>query len=122
MTLESGGDRAVFAGDLLHTPLQLHAPHLSSCFCHDRPAAARTRRTVLEWAADHTALVIPAHFAGAGAVEIERNGSGFNARLWNDANVLALSLKRLAPDVAVECARAFLEVEAEDPSDTTPAR
>ena len=25
-----------------------------------------------------------------------------NARLWNDANVLALSLKRLAPDVAVE--------------------
>lgn len=25
-----------------------------------------------------------------------------NARLWNDANVLALSLKRLAPDVAAE--------------------
>jgi ribose 5-phosphate isomerase B len=41
-----------------------------------------------------------------------------NARLWNDANVLALSLKRLAPDVAVECARAFLEVEAEDPSES----
>ncbi len=41
-----------------------------------------------------------------------------NARRWNDANVLALSLKRLAPDVAVECARAFLEVEAEDPSET----
>src|ERR1700691_3421628 len=41
-----------------------------------------------------------------------------NARLWNDANVPALSLKRLAPDVAVECARAFLEVEAEDPSES----
>ena len=41
-----------------------------------------------------------------------------NARLWNDANVLALSLKRLAPDVAVECARAFLEVEAEDPAES----
>lgn len=41
-----------------------------------------------------------------------------NARLWNDANVLALSLKRLAPDVAVECVRAFLEVEAEDPEET----
>jgi ribose 5-phosphate isomerase B len=41
-----------------------------------------------------------------------------NARLWNDANVLALSLKRLAPDVAVECARAFLEVTAEDPDET----
>jgi ribose 5-phosphate isomerase B len=41
-----------------------------------------------------------------------------NARLWNDANVLALSLKRLAPDVAVECVKAFLEVEAEDPEET----
>lgn len=41
-----------------------------------------------------------------------------NARLWNDANVLTLSLKRLAPDVAVECVRAFLEVEAEDPEET----
>jgi ribose 5-phosphate isomerase B len=41
-----------------------------------------------------------------------------NARLWNDANVLALSLKRLAPDVAVECVKAFLEVEHEDPEET----
>ncbi|MCO5974479.1 RpiB/LacA/LacB family sugar-phosphate isomerase [Actinoallomurus soli] len=41
-----------------------------------------------------------------------------NARLWNDANVLALSLKRLAPDVAVECVRAFLETEREDPEET----
>jgi ribose 5-phosphate isomerase B len=41
-----------------------------------------------------------------------------NARLWNDANVLALSLKRLAPDVAVDCVRAFLDVEAEDPEES----
>jgi ribose 5-phosphate isomerase B len=41
-----------------------------------------------------------------------------NSRLWNDANVLAMSLKRLAPDVAVECARAFLEVQAEDPEES----
>jgi ribose 5-phosphate isomerase B len=41
-----------------------------------------------------------------------------NARLWNDANVLALSLKRLAPDVAVECVRAFLEVTTEDPEES----
>jgi len=41
-----------------------------------------------------------------------------NARLWNDANVLALSLKRLSPDVAVECVKAFLEVEHEDPEES----
>jgi ribose 5-phosphate isomerase B len=41
-----------------------------------------------------------------------------NARLWNDANVLALSLKRLAPDVAVECVKAFLETAGEDPEES----
>jgi ribose 5-phosphate isomerase B len=40
------------------------------------------------------------------------------ARKWNDANVLALSLKRLAPDVAVEVAKAFLaEGTTPDPSE-----
>ncbi|MDG4786778.1 RpiB/LacA/LacB family sugar-phosphate isomerase [Micromonospora sp. WMMD1102] len=39
------------------------------------------------------------------------------ARLWNDANVLALSLKRLAPDVAVEVTRAFLETPRPDPDE-----
>jgi len=39
------------------------------------------------------------------------------ARQWNDANVLALSLKRLAPDVAVEVVQAFLAVPAADPSE-----
>ena len=39
------------------------------------------------------------------------------ARLWNDANVLTLSLKRTAPDVAVECVTAFLGVEHPDPEE-----
>jgi len=36
------------------------------------------------------------------------------ARRWNDANVLAMSLKRLAPDVAVEVLAAFLDTEGPD--------
>jgi ribose 5-phosphate isomerase B len=39
------------------------------------------------------------------------------ARLWNDANVLALSLKRLAPDVAVEVVQAFLDTAEADPEE-----
>jgi ribose 5-phosphate isomerase B len=39
------------------------------------------------------------------------------ARLWNDANVLALSLKRTAPDVAVECVQAFLATVDVDPDE-----
>ncbi|MBL7495550.1 RpiB/LacA/LacB family sugar-phosphate isomerase [Frankia sp. CNm7] len=40
-----------------------------------------------------------------------------NARLWNDANVLTLSLKRTAPDVAVDCLKAFFAVDAPDPEE-----
>src|SRR5690242_21806910 len=39
------------------------------------------------------------------------------ARLWNDANVLAMSLKRLAPDVAVEVLRVFLATAETDPDE-----
>jgi len=42
------------------------------------------------------------------------------ARRWNDANVLALSLTRLAPDVAVEVLDAFLAVDGPD-ADEQPA-
>ncbi len=41
------------------------------------------------------------------------------ARLWNDANVLALGLKRLAPDVAVECVDAFLDTSEPDPDEAS---
>jgi len=40
-----------------------------------------------------------------------------NARLWNDANVLTMSLKRTAPDVAVDCLKAFFAVDAPDPDE-----
>src|SRR3954462_14076539 len=40
-----------------------------------------------------------------------------SARLWNDANVLAMSLKRLAPDVAAEVLRAFLDTPEPDPDE-----
>lgn len=40
-----------------------------------------------------------------------------NARLWNDANVLAMSLKRIGPEVAVETVRAFLAEPQPDPEE-----
>jgi ribose 5-phosphate isomerase B len=42
-----------------------------------------------------------------------------HARRWNDANVLAMSLKRTAPDVAVEIVDAFL-AETEPEEDEAP--
>lgn len=82
--IRSGGESAVLVGDLLHTPMQLAHPDWSSCFCEDAAASARSRRRVLEQAADEHALVVPAHLPGHGAARIERSGSGFVVAEWAD--------------------------------------
>ncbi|WP_327290653.1 MBL fold metallo-hydrolase [Streptomyces sp. NBC_01198] len=82
LSLTAGGERALFVGDLLHSPLQVLTPEVSSCFCHDPATAARTRRRVLEQAADERALLVPAHFGGARAVEVAREGSRFALTGW----------------------------------------
>lgn len=80
--LVSGSDRALFAGDLVHTPLQLRHPEHNSCFCEDPEGARRTRTALLGWAADNTALVLPAHFSGHSALEVERRGAAFALKQW----------------------------------------
>lgn len=80
--LHSGADRAVFVGDLLHSPVQILHPDHNSCFCDDPGQAAATRRRVLGWAADEHALVVPAHFPGHGAVEVRRHGPEFALAGW----------------------------------------
>lgn len=82
LTLASGTDRAVFVGDMLHSPVQILEPHANSCFCEDPAGASATRRKVLGWAADNNALVIPAHFGGHGAAEVVREGSSFAVKGW----------------------------------------
>jgi glyoxylase-like metal-dependent hydrolase (beta-lactamase superfamily II) len=80
--LSSGSDRALFAGDLIHTPLQVMELGHNSCFCEDPAAAVASRRALLGWAADGNALVLPAHLSGHGALEVERAGSGFAIKGW----------------------------------------
>jgi glyoxylase-like metal-dependent hydrolase (beta-lactamase superfamily II) len=80
--LSSGSDRALFAGDLIHTPLQVMELGHNSCFCEDPAGAVASRRALLGWAADGNALVLPAHLSGHGALEVERAGSGFAIKGW----------------------------------------
>ncbi|WP_410623618.1 MBL fold metallo-hydrolase [Amycolatopsis sp. cmx-8-4] len=82
LSLESGRDHAMFAGDLLHNPIQIVAPDLSSCFCEDPPTATATRRRLLARAAGQHALVFPAHLGGGLAVEVVEAGPGFAVRRW----------------------------------------
>ncbi|GAB3644530.1 MBL fold metallo-hydrolase [Glycomyces tarimensis] len=82
VALESGGDRALFVGDLVHTAFQFVEPETNSCFC-EAPAEARsTRRRLLERAADTNALVIPAHLGGHGGAEVVREGDRFAIKSW----------------------------------------
>jgi glyoxylase-like metal-dependent hydrolase (beta-lactamase superfamily II) len=82
LKLRSGGEVALFAGDLIHTPLQLsHLGH-NSCFCEDPDQARATRRALLGWAADTGALVLPAHLSGHSAFEVEHRGDAFGVKQW----------------------------------------
>jgi glyoxylase-like metal-dependent hydrolase (beta-lactamase superfamily II) len=82
LILNSGSDKALFAGDLVHTPLQVAYPDLHSCFCEDPVTARATRRELLGWAADNTALVLPAHFSGHSALEVGRDADAFTIKGW----------------------------------------
>ncbi|MFS4095064.1 MBL fold metallo-hydrolase [Streptomyces sp. AF1A] len=82
LCLGSGSERAVFVGDMLHSPVQIWSPHANSCFCENPKQARGTRRRVLGEAADTRALVFPAHFPGHGAAQIQREGDRFEIRSW----------------------------------------
>ncbi|MDF2269074.1 MBL fold metallo-hydrolase [Streptomyces coacervatus] len=82
LRMASRGERAVFVGDLLHSPVQILHPECSSCFCLDPGQAAASRRRVLERAVEEAELVIPAHFGGSGAVEVQRRGDSLAFADW----------------------------------------
>lgn len=82
LRLESEGERALFIGDVVHIPVQIVAPDANSSVCIDPAEARRTRRRLLGEAADSGALVVPAHFVGPGALEVQRHGDTFAVRRW----------------------------------------
>ncbi|MEV6012753.1 MBL fold metallo-hydrolase [Streptomyces sp. NPDC051976] len=82
LTLRSGGELAVFVGDVLHHPVQIIEPDANSCFCEDPTAARASRRRVLDRAADQGALVFPAHLRGGSGARVRRNGSSYTIQSW----------------------------------------
>jgi glyoxylase-like metal-dependent hydrolase (beta-lactamase superfamily II) len=82
LSVESGTDRALLVGDLLHTAAQFVEPDANSCFCEDPVAARSTRRRLLSQAADTNTLVLPAHLGGHGGAEVVRDGEKFAIKAW----------------------------------------
>jgi glyoxylase-like metal-dependent hydrolase (beta-lactamase superfamily II) len=77
LELESAGERAMFVGDIVHHPMQIHRPDWNSRFCEDPQMARDSRRATLEAVVDTNALLVPAHFGGEHVVKVVRDGTGF---------------------------------------------
>ncbi|GGC48096.1 MBL fold metallo-hydrolase [Chelatococcus reniformis] len=75
--LVSAGAEALFAGDVMHHPLQVAAPELNSCFCEFPEAALRSRAWALAYAADRDVTVFSTHFAESSAGRVRRAGERF---------------------------------------------
>lgn len=79
ITIASGGERAMFIGDVLHHPLQIRYPQLNSIFCEDAIRARATRLGVLACAAETNAVLVPAHFGDEHIVRVQRHRETFRA-------------------------------------------
>ncbi|QWA10756.1 MBL fold metallo-hydrolase [Sodalis ligni] len=80
ISLRSGGREAIFSGDAMHSPLQVARPEWGSTYCLDPHTALASRLALLEQAAQNKALVLPAHFPGASAGFVTREGDGYSWR------------------------------------------
>ncbi len=76
VVIESGGQRAVITGDMIHTPIQIADVSLSSDFDTDPLMAIDTRRSFLDRYSDGT-LVIGTHWGGPGAGTIGAHRDGW---------------------------------------------
>ncbi len=74
LNLESGGDKAIFTGDMMHHAIQVPEPQLSTIFCTDAELSAKTRTAFVENNADTGTLIVPAHFGGETAGRIVSQG------------------------------------------------
>jgi glyoxylase-like metal-dependent hydrolase (beta-lactamase superfamily II) len=77
VNVASGGKKGVFIGDVIHHPIQLLFPELSSRADADMDASRPTRRALIEKHADTGNIVMPHHFATPSSGVIERAGNGF---------------------------------------------
>ncbi len=77
VVIESEGRRAIITGDMVHSPLQLADPELSSMFDTDSDQARATRVAVFPDWADGETLVIGTHFGSPTAGTLHPDGAGY---------------------------------------------
>jgi glyoxylase-like metal-dependent hydrolase (beta-lactamase superfamily II) len=78
--LESGGERLLCTGDLFYDQLQLSHPRWCTPWDHDIARAVRTRRRLLDRAADEHLLMHAYHMPFPGLGTIARHGDAYQWR------------------------------------------
>jgi glyoxylase-like metal-dependent hydrolase (beta-lactamase superfamily II) len=73
----AGAAELMFLADVLHSPIQLEMPDLTSNFCNNPALARDTRRRLLERCADTGALTATYHFPPPVFARVERKGGSF---------------------------------------------
>ena len=76
--VQSGDDRAVLSGDVMHHPVQIERPDWNSVFDQDRAMAQATRTALLERIADGRTYLIGSHFAGPTALQVHEISGRFS--------------------------------------------
>ena len=77
IVLQSSGEVALFAGDVMHHPVQVFSPEWNSVFCAFPEAAQRSRAWALAFAADRRDTVFSSHFPASSVGSVKRDESGF---------------------------------------------
>ena len=72
-----GGARTMFLGDVLHHPIQLVRPDIPFFADEDREGACSTRQRLLAEAAEHDAILFPAHFPVPAGGQVRRAARHF---------------------------------------------
>lgn len=75
------GAHGVFTGDVIHTPVQLADPSLSSRFCSDAAQSAATRRELCERYAETATRLYTGHFPAPSAARVVRKHAGFSLEI-----------------------------------------
>lgn len=77
--LESKGQRGLFAGDNMHSPLQVWRPDWFCGFDMVPEEAMNSRRAILERCVEEDSMLLPAHFSAPHAYKVRTDSNGFVA-------------------------------------------
>lgn len=77
ISLTSGSNQALFGGDIMHHPFEIHNTDLVSLFCEFPEAARNARRRFLHHAAETGATYFSSHFPDTSAGKITEAGGNY---------------------------------------------